>query len=115
MSRFATLTAMGVSSFDQISRYTLHSAGGAEILKIYYQRPDDSVLPRTKKFQIPLLDGGGGRSQVLIDAIAELDTLAGSQIAPEQARQQLSSELDELKQVMLAKMTELQHRLEHWG
>lgn len=115
MSRFPTLTAMGVSSFDQIARYTLQNEEGAEVLKIYYQRPEDSVLPRTKKFQIAKPKDGSDRSQVLIDAVAELNSLAGNPVAPEQARQQLSSEIDELKQVMLAKMTELQYRLERWG
>lgn len=117
MSLFPTLTAMGVTSFDQISRYTLRTEGGEEILKIYYQRPDDCARPRTKKFQQPrsFSSGQTTRPSVLLDAVRELNRLTRNRNTPIQQRQQLASELLQLEQVMLAKMNELRLRLNHWN
>ena len=117
MSLFPTLTAMGVSSFDQISRYTLHTEDGDEILKIYYQRPDDCALPRTKKFQHPRSNSTNQTSQpsILLNAVCELNSLTRNCNTPKQQRQQLASELLQLEQVMQAKMNELRQRLDHWN
>ncbi|MFT5720999.1 MAG: Ser/Thr protein kinase RdoA (MazF antagonist) [Motiliproteus sp.] len=116
MSLFPTLTAMGVSSFEQISRYSLHTEGGEEILKIYYQRPNDSALPRTKKFQQPVPESNGQttRPSRLFDAASELNALTKNRNTPQQQRQQLAQELEQLEQVMQSKLSELRRRLEHW-
>lgn len=115
MSNFPTLTSMGVTSFDQISRYTLHSDSGEEVLKIYYQRPDECSLPRAKKFQFATHDNAGLSSvSVLTEAVSELNALTGNGFDSDHKRTQLVTELDQLEQVMLAKMGELRRRLEHW-
>ncbi|MEH6825802.1 MAG: DUF3461 family protein [Motiliproteus sp.] len=116
MSLFPTLTSMGVTSFDQISRYTLHSADAEESLKIYYQRPDTSPLPRTKNFKFPRTDNGSGStsSARLLQAVTELNGLTSSNGNPERNRQQLVDELEQLEQVMLAKTGELRRRLADW-
>ncbi len=119
MSLFPTLTSMGVTSFDQISRYTLHSADAEESLKIYYLRPDTSPLPRTKNFKFPRTHDGSGSSSsaLLLQAVSELNGLTSNNNNnnPERNRQQLVNELEQLEQVMLAKTGELRRRLADWS
>jgi hypothetical protein len=116
---------MGVTRFDQISRYTLHSAGNEDELKIYYRRPDDSTLPKSKKFQFPRLGNGPDAStstngsatdSALLQAVTELNALTsnGNGKGSAQARQLLASELEQLEQVMMAKVGELRRRLADW-
>lgn len=50
MSEFPTLNKMGITSVDQIDRYTLRHQGDTDVLKIYYKRPKGSLLSRSKKF-----------------------------------------------------------------
>lgn len=107
MSLHPTLSSMGITSINQITRYTLHSEGAEDILKIYYSRPEGSPLPRTKKFQFR------GES-VLLQAVSELNSLTSNTQNTEHSRQQLATELDQLQQVMLAKMNELKRQLESW-
>lgn len=73
MSLLPTLSSMGITSFDQISRYTLHQDGAEEILKIYYQRPEGSLRPLTKKFQFTQTHIS---SELMRQAVNELITLA---------------------------------------
>ena len=51
MSQHTTLTEMGITSFESISKYTLRQEGDFDILKIYYKREKGSFLPRSKKFR----------------------------------------------------------------
>ncbi|MEH6470635.1 MAG: DUF3461 family protein [Halopseudomonas sp.] len=111
MSLLPTLTSMGITRFDQISRYTLYNDGAEEVLKIYYQRPEGSPLPRTKKFQFTQANSS---SELLLQAVNELNTLASGDKGIDQNKQILTTELDQFEQVMVAKMDELRRRLEQW-
>ena len=104
-----TLTSMGISSFNQISHFTVDNDDDRSELKIYYQRPTDSPLPRTKKFEFDT-----AQQAALQQAIAELDLLIDQQAEPLRNREQLALELQQLEQVMHAKMGELRQQLDNW-
>jgi hypothetical protein len=108
MSRYPTLSAMGVSSFDQIDRYSIQTRDRNQILKIYYCRPLSSSLPKSKKFEFNHQD------PQLLQATSELDSLIGHQDEPLQRRVQLERELLEFEQVMSSKLGELRQRLQSW-
>ena len=83
MSLFPTLTAMGITSLDQVARYTVKPNEGADELTIYFRRSENSFLPQSTEFRFttpgkhstaesdrPAIDS------VLLSAISELDKLA---------------------------------------
>ena len=43
MSKFPTLTKMGITSIDSIDKYTVQHQGEVDVLKIYYKRPKGSL------------------------------------------------------------------------
>ncbi len=108
MSAHPILCSMGITSIEQISRYSIHSECDAQVLKIYYQRPEGSPLPRTKKFQF-------NENSQLSGAIKELDSLIPETQNAESSREQLADELEQLQQVMTAKMSELRRQLKNWS
>lgn len=116
MPHYPALAAMGVTSIAQISRYTLQSTPTGDELKLYYNRPPESPLPRSKKFHFngARKPGAAGGSELLRDAIDELNRLTRTGVNPTLCRQQLADELLHLEQVMLAKMSELRRQLADW-
>ncbi len=109
MSLYPTLTQMGVTSFDQIDRYSVDRRVDNKIIKIYYQRPSDSNLPKSKKFQFDQTD-----PTRLEQAITELNSLTGGKTDSRQRQQQLGHELQQLEQVMTSKLDELRQQLRTW-
>ncbi|HEY5717195.1 MAG TPA: DUF3461 family protein [Motiliproteus sp.] len=113
MSHYPTLNAMGVTSLEQISRYTLQHDNGSDELKIYYRRPDDSPLPHSKKFRFGVTQGES--TATLLAAVDELNRLTRVGSSAKPTRAQLADELAQLEQVLIAKMGELKRQLEAWG
>ncbi|WP_421870397.1 DUF3461 family protein [Motiliproteus sp.] len=111
MTRYPTLSAMGVTDPKQIERYTLlPNANNETILKVYFNRPDESALPDSKKFVFRQTEG----EERLQQALVELNQLARSPMSQQQIRLQLENELLQLEQVMQAKLGELRQRLQNW-
>lgn len=128
MSDFPTLEAMGVTSFSEITKYSLRRESDADVLKIYYRRPKGSLRSRSKKFTfarprkwIPLEVRGMAcwknltdSSPTLYQAIEELDKLTQPQ--PETATQDLKTQflddLTHLEKVVNAKLSELRRQIE---
>ncbi len=121
MTLFPTLTAMGVTSLDEISRYTLHTRGEQDELKIYYDRAEDSIQPHSKKFHFsrPEADTGdeqgGAVSPALLNAIGELNNLTKRHQRPKgEVQQELLAELNRFESVVAAKIDELKRNLDGW-
>lgn len=109
MSHYPTLSEMGVRSFDQIDRYSIQALDAKQTLKIYYCRPIDSSLPKSKKFVFNTGDA------VLQQAVVELESLSGNPDDPSLHRDQLEQELLQFEEVMSSKLGELRRRLQSWG
>lgn len=128
MSDYPTLEEMGITSFDEITRYSLRRERDVDVLKIYYQRPKGSLRSRSKKFSfarprksIPLEFRGLAEwkdlkdsSPTLQKAVEELSRLTRPEAVP--SNQDLKTEfleaLDHLEKVMNAKIDELRRQIE---
>ena len=131
-TKYPTLEQMGITSFDNISRYNLRREARADVLKIYYHRPGGSLLSRSKKFTF-----ARARAQVAVEfqktdawhkledtspllrqAVAELQQLlkptvdAETAIETKNIKQQLLADLEHMETVMKDKLEELRRQIE---
>lgn len=78
MSKYESLTSMGIQNPEEIARYELYSVNQADVLRVIYSRKKGSILPVTKKFFFPqikkstMVDSGTRQTQVLFESSAEL-------------------------------------------
>ena len=49
--KYPSLTEMGITSPEDISRYSLQKSNNVDILRIVYKRQKGSFLPTSKKFR----------------------------------------------------------------
>ncbi len=126
---YPTLAQMGITSFDNISRYQLRREGRADVLKIYYHRPKGSLLSRSKKFTFARPGSLGpvefqkteqwhrleDTSPVLRQALLELHRLLGRELKTDEAtadtKQQLLADLEHMERVMQDKLDELRRQI----
>ena len=124
-AQYPTLSEMGVSSFEDITKYTMRQEGGYDILKVYYKREKGSFLPRSKKFRFGrstrtvMVDSGRQQwqevseiSPFLLRAITELNKLAEEEKIGGNSKEDLAKELLHLERVMSEKMAEIRAKLE---
>ncbi|NVK41721.1 MAG: DUF3461 family protein [Oceanospirillaceae bacterium] len=127
MSDYPTLEEMGISSFDEITQYSLRRERDSDVLKIYYKRPKGSLRSRSKKFTfahprktIPLAFRGMAEyrdlkdsSPTLLKAVDELNRLTAPALVPssQDLKSQFLKELDHLEKVMNAKIDELRRQI----
>lgn len=127
MSEYPTLNKMGVTSVDNVDRYTLRHQGDTDVLKIYYKRPKGSFLSRTKKFSflsgrgsVPLearnskaFENKRAYSPELALALKELKSLDAKRKVndPVDPKQKFISDLDHLEKVMTEKMDEIRRQI----
>ena len=129
-NQYPTLTQMGITSFDNISRYQLRREGRADVLKIYYHRPKGSLLSRSKKFTFARPKSLGpvefqkteqwhqleDTSPVLRQALLELHNLLGSEVRTDDTtadtKKQLLADLEHMERVMQDKLDELRRQIE---
>ncbi|SBS35442.1 hypothetical protein MAQ5080_03175 [Marinomonas aquimarina] len=122
---FPTLESMGITSFDNIEKYTLRYEGGFDVLKIYYRREKGSLLPKSKKFKFGratrtvLADGGKQQyrevsepSLVVLRAVDELSRLLGQEFEDKQSKEDLLNELEHLERVVANKISEIKEKIE---
>ncbi len=124
---------MGITSFDNISRYSLRREARADVLKVYYHRPSGSFLSRSKKFtfarpkaNVPVefqktaawhqLEDS---SPILRQAQLELNALlqpteapAGDETSMQDTKQQLLADLEHMERVMKDKLEELRRQID---
>jgi hypothetical protein len=125
MSQHITLTEMGITSFESISKYTLRQEGDFDILKIYYKREKGSFLPRSKKFRFGratrtvMVDSGRQQwqevseiSPFLLRALTELNKLAQEDKKVTDSKETIEQDLVHLERIMTEKLAEIRAKLE---
>jgi hypothetical protein len=125
MSQHPTLTEMGISSFESISKYTLRQEGDFDILKIYYKREKGSFLPRSKKFRFGratrtvMVDSGRQQwqevseiSPFLLRALTELNKLAHEEKKAVDSKEAIAENLVHLERIMAEKLAEIRAQIE---
>ena len=127
MSDYPTLEKMGITSVDNVDKYTLRHQGDTDVLKIYYKRPKGSFLSRSKKFTfvrgrrgVPMelrntktFENMAKISPQLLMALEELKRLDArrKEIDPVEPKEKFLSDLDHLEKVMTTKMDEIRRQI----
>jgi len=125
MSQHPTLTEMGITSFESISKYTLRQEGDFDILKIYYKREKGSFLPRSKKFRFGratrtvMVDSGRQQwqevseiSPFLLRALTELNKLAHEENKVADNKESISEDLLHLERIMAEKLAVIRAKID---
>lgn len=121
---YQTLNSMGITSLEDIEKFTLRYENGFDVLKVYYRREKGSLLPKSKKFKFGrstktvLADGGKQTyrqvqepSLVVLRAVEELGQLVGKQHEDKATKDDLIQELEHLEKVVNSKLTELKEKI----
>ncbi|RBP81053.1 DUF3461 family protein [Marinomonas rhizomae] len=122
---YPTLQSMGITSIQDIEKFTLRYEGGHDVLKIYYRREKGSLLPKSKKFKFGrstktvLADGGQQTyrqvqepSLIVLRAMEELEQIVGKQHESKATKADLVKELEHLEKVMNSKISEIKHKID---
>ncbi|MEP3349519.1 MAG: DUF3461 family protein [Marinomonas sp.] len=122
---YPTLQSMGITSIQDIEKFTLRYEGGNDVLKIYYRREKGSLLPKSKKFKFGrstktvLADGGQQTyrqvqepSLTVLRAMEELEKIVGRQHEEKATKEDLVKELEHLERVMTNKIQEIKAKID---
>ncbi len=109
MSKYPRLAEMGVMHPKQIARYSVNSVGYVDYLRIIYDRPKGSLLPKTRNYEFPreqktLVAGSGAKGgEVVMESSSELrealDELKMIVSAKAQTEDTVAEMLDELRRL----------------
>tara|TARA_R110002167_G_scaffold275546_1_gene481619 strand:- start:276 stop:635 length:360 start_codon:yes stop_codon:yes gene_type:complete len=115
---------MGITSIQDIEKFTLRFEGGHDVLKIYYRREKGSLLPKSKKFKFGrstktvLADGGQQTyrqvqepSLIVLRAMEELELIVGRQHEVKVTKDDLVKELEHLEKVVNSKINEIKDKI----
>ena len=121
---YPTLESMGITSIQDIEKFTLRYEGGHDVLKVYYRREKGSLLPKSKKFKFGrstktvLADGGQQTyrqvqepSLIVLRATEELSKIVGKQAEDKVSKEELINELEHLEKVMHSKIKEIKEKI----
>jgi len=121
---YPTLQSMGITSIQDIEKFTLRFEGGHDVLKIYYRREKGSLLPKSKKFKFGrstktvLADGGQQTyrqvqepSLIVLRAMEELELIVGRQHEVKVTKDDLVKELEHLEKVVNSKINEIKDKI----
>lgn len=89
---YPTLSDMGVESPKQIDNYYVSSINFIDVLRIVYERPEDSVLPSSRTYKFPRVQ----------DSVAAEATGQGDAVVMK-TNPRLVAALEELQKVLEAK------------
>lgn len=122
---YPVLQSMGVTSYNDIEKFSLRFENGQDVLKIHYHREKGSFLPKSKKFKFgrsskTLLTDGGRQnyenveepSATLLSAMEELESIVGKQIKAKASKDDLLIELSHLEKVVHNKIDEIKKKIE---
>lgn len=122
---YPTLTSMGITSIQDIEKFTLRFENSQDVLKIYYRREKGSLLPKSKKFKFGrstktvLTDGGQQTYQlvqepslIVLRAMEELEAIVGKQHEVKATKEDLINELTHLEKVLSSKINEIKLKIE---
>jgi hypothetical protein len=118
MSKFPTLTEMGINNPGEIERYSLNTTNNIDVLRIVYKRKKGSLLPTSKRFEFGrasktiLADSGSRKTEIvhvispfLQKAMKELDGIIGAKKSSIKQAKLVKQELQRLHQDMASRLT----------
>ena len=118
MSKFPTLSEMGITNPGEIERYSLSTTNHIDSLRIIYKRKKGSLLPTSKRFEFGrssktvMADSGTQTTDIVHDispflqkALKELDQLIDAKISNIEHAKLVKEELRRLHQEMSSRMT----------
>lgn len=111
-STYPTLAEMGVESPKQIAKYYISSMNLVDVLRVIYERPDDSFLPSSRTYRFPRVQekvssdiGKGEKESVVLKthpklraALQELDKVLEAKASKESIAQEILSEIELLEE-----------------
>lgn len=122
---YPTLQSMGVTSINDIEKFSLRYENDQDVLKINYRRAKGSLLPKSKKFKFGrssktvLTDGGRQNyeriqepSAIVLAAMEELESIVGKQHQIKVSKEGLIVELTHLEKVVNSKISEIKRKIE---
>ncbi len=117
MSRFPTLSEMGISNPGEIERYSLSTTNHIDVLRIIYKRKKGSFLPTSKRFEFGrssktvMADSGTQKTDIVYDispfllkALEELDKLIDAKKSNIEHAKLVKEELQRLHQEMSSRL-----------
>ncbi|WP_299879536.1 DUF3461 family protein [uncultured Cocleimonas sp.] len=117
--KYPTLTMMGVTSLQEIERYSLQTTNDIDILRIKYKRTKGSLLPASKKYHFGrsentfVSDSGSSTienikevSPSLLAATAELNSIVDKKIS---TKERIVVIMEEFKQLKEETVTRVQY------
>jgi len=118
MSRFPTLTEMGINNPGEIERYSLNTTNNIDVLRIVYKRQKGSLLPTSKRFEFGraaktvVADSGTQKTEIVHEispflrkAMKELDGIIGAKKSSIKQAKLVKQELQRLHQDMASRLT----------
>ena len=117
MSKFPTLSEMGINNPGEIQRYSLNTTNNIDVLRVIYKRKKGSFLPTSKRFEFGrarkhiVADSGTGKTEnlhvispFLQKAIKELDELISTKKSNIGQAKLVKQELQRLHQDMSSRL-----------
>ncbi len=106
MDSYPRLTEMGVLHPDHICRYSVNSVGYVDYLRIMYNRPKGSILPKTRTYEFPRVQkeiAARGEtvmesSPELREALKELQEIVATRAQTEDSIAEILAEISRLEE-----------------
>ncbi len=118
--KYPSLTEMGITSPEDISRYSLQKSNNVDILRIVYKRQKGSFLPTSKKFRfgrakkMVVTDGGSNKTEVIHEispflgkAIDELHEIVNMKLSQNEQKEVILDEISRLEEETNTRITYL--------
>lgn len=106
-----TLESMGVTSLQEIERYSLQTTNNTDVLRIVYKRKKGSLLPSSKKYRFGrsehthVTDSGTSATENVSDispylskAITELDVIVSRKFSTKERLEVILDEIDRFEE-----------------
>lgn len=117
-TKYPTLQELGVTSLEEVNRYSLQTINDIDFLRIVYNRRKGSFLPSSKKYRFPrskkmvVVDSGSDTYQNLNEispflskVIEELDQLVNQKRTHEEQKILILDEMKRLEEEIHSRMT----------
>jgi|GEM_PF-2038778 len=110
MSKFKTLSTMGLTDTQSIQRFSLSEKNGQDLLKVQFNQPENSVLPSSTSFSFKQNDIT--QQQMKISAIEELTQLTGKHTRGDHEKlAALEADIDRMEAIMKSKIDEMRQEV----
>ena len=117
MSKFKTLSEMGINNPGEVERYSLNTTNNIDVLRIVYKRKKGSLLPASKRFEFGrsqktvVADSGTAKTEILHvispflqKAMKELDEIISTKKSNVKHAKLVKQELQRLHQDMASRL-----------